>query len=173
MLYGKERDIWFAAGCFWGAQKFFKLVDGVVFTEVGFANGWEIDPTYKQVYTDETGHAECVHVRYDPEKVSLERLVNLFLNMIDPFSLNKQGEDEGTRYRTGVYYNNVEDREVIETVLRSFEDQAGRKSAVELQPLRCFYKAEEYHQNYLDKNPGGYCHLSPAIFELARKTLDE
>lgn len=173
LLYGKERDIWFAAGCFWGAQKFFKLVDGVVFTEVGFANGWETDPTYKQVYTDETGHAECVHVRYDPEKVSLERLVNLFLNMIDPFSLNKQGEDEGTRYRTGVYYDNVEDREVIETVLRSFEDQAGRKSAVELQPLRCFYKAEEYHQNYLDKNPGGYCHLSPAIFDLARKTLDE
>lgn len=173
LLYGKERDIWFAAGCFWGAQKFFKLVDGVVFTEVGFANGWEIDPTYKQVYTDETGHAECVHVRYDPEKVSLERLVNLFLNMIDPFSLNKQGEDEGTRYRTGVYYDNGEDREVIETVLGSFENKAGRKSAVELQPLRCFYKAEEYHQNYLDKNPGGYCHLSPAIFELARKTLDE
>lgn len=173
LLYGKERDIWFAAGCFWGAQKFFKLVDGVVFTEVGFANGWETDPTYKQVYTDETGHAECVHVRYDPEKVSLERLVNLFLNMIDPFSLNKQGEDEGTRYRTGVYYDNGEDREVIETVLGSFENKAGRKSAVELQPLRCFYKAEEYHQNYLDKNPGGYCHISPAIFELARKTLDE
>lgn len=173
LLYGKERDIWFAAGCFWGAQKFFKLVDGVVFTEVGFANGWEIDPTYKQVYTDETGHAECVHVRYDPEKVSLERLVNLFLNMIDPFSLNKQGEDEGTRYRTGVYYDNGEDREVIETVLGSFENKAGRKSAVELQPLRCFYKAEEYHQNYLVKNPGGYCHLSPAIFELARKTLEE
>lgn len=143
-------------------------MDGVVFTEVGFANGWEIDPTYKQVYTDETGHAECVHVRYDPEKVSLERLVNLFLNMIDPFSLNKQGEDEGTRYRTGVYYDNGEDREVIETVLGSFENKAGRKSAVELQPLRCFYKAEEYHQNYLDKNPGGYCHLSPAIFELAQ-----
>ena len=173
LLYGKERDIWFAAGCFWGAQKFFKLVDGVVFTEVGFANGWETDPTYKQVYTDETGHAECVHVRYDPEKVSLERLVNLFLNMIDPFSLNKQGEDEGTRYRTGVYYDNGEDREVIETVLGSFENKAGRKSAVELQPLRCFYKAEEYHQNYLDKNPGGYCHLSPAIFELAQKTPKE
>ena len=173
LLYGKERDIWFAAGCFWGAQKFFKHVDGVVFTEVGFANGWETDPTYKQVYTDETGHAECVHVRYDPEKVSLERLVNLFLNMIDPFSLNKQGEDEGTRYRTGVYYDNGEDREVIGTVLGSFENKAGRKSAVELQPLRCFYKAEEYHQNYLDKNPGGYCHISPAIFELARKTLDE
>lgn len=171
LLYGKERDIWFAAGCFWGAQKFFKLVDGVVFTEVGFANGWEIDPTYKQVYTDETGHAECVHVRYDPEKVSLERLVNLFLNMIDPFSLNKQGEDEGTRYRTGVYYDNGEDREVIETVLGSFENKAGRKSAVELQPLRCFYKAEEYHQNYLDKNPGGYCHLSPAILNSPGKHL--
>ncbi len=170
MLYGNERDIWFAAGCFWGAQKFFKLVNGVVFTEVGFANGWEINPTYKQVYTDETGHAECVHVRYDPEKVSLNELVRLFLKMIDPFSQNKQGEDEGTRYRTGVYYENADDRKVIEKGLASFENQSGKKSVVEVQPLRCFYKAEEYHQNYLDKNPGGYCHLSPAIFDLARKT---
>lgn len=170
MLYGNERDIWFAAGCFWGAQKFFKLVNGVVFTEVGFANGWEINPTYKQVYTDETGHAECVHVRYDPEKVSLNELVRLFLKMIDPFSLNKQGEDEGTRYRTGVYYENADDRNVIEKGLASFENQSGKKSVVEVLPLRCFYKAEEYHQNYLDKNPGGYCHLSPAIFDLARKT---
>ncbi len=173
LLYGNERDIWFAAGCFWGAQKFFKLVDGVVFTEVGFANGWEINPTYKQVYTDETGHAECVHVRYDPVKVSLVQLVRLLLKMIDPFSLNKQGEDEGTRYRTGIYYDNGDDREAIENVLRPFEEQVGRKSAVEVQPLRCFYKAEEYHQNYLDKNPGGYCHLSPAIFDLARRKPHE
>ncbi len=169
LLYGKGRDIWFAGGCFWGAQKFFKLVDGVVFTEVGFANGWEITPTYKQVYADETGHAECVHVRFDPEMVSLEELVRLFLKMVDPFSLNKQGEDEGTRYRTGIYYDSGDDREVIENVLGSFEERAGRKSAVEVQPLRCFYKAEEYHQDYLEKNPGGYCHLSPAVFELARK----
>ncbi len=173
MLYENERDIWFAAGCFWGAQKFFKLIDGVVFTEVGFANGREINPTYKQVYTDETGHAECVHVRYDPAKVSLEQLVRLFLKMIDPFSLNKQGEDEGTRYRTGIYFDNNDDREVIGRVLRTFEEQAGKKSAVEIQPLRCFYKAEEYHQNYLDKNPNGYCHLSPAIFDLARKKPHE
>lgn len=169
LLYGKGSDIWFAGGCFWGAQKFFKLVDGVVFTEVGFANGWEITPTYKQVYADETGHAECVHVRFDPEMVSLEGLVRLFLRMVDPFSLNKQGEDVGTRYRTGIYYDSGDDREVIENVLGSFEERAGRKSAVEVQPLRCFYKAEEYHQDYLEKNPGGYCHLSPAVFELARK----
>ena len=88
--------------------------------------------------------------------------------MIDPFSLNKQGEDEGTRYRTGVYYDNGEDREVIGTVLGSFENKAGRKSAVELQPLRCFYKAEEYHQNYLDKNPGGYCHVSWGMIAKAK-----
>lgn len=169
LLYGKERDIWFAAGCFWGTQKFFKLVGGVVFTEVGFANGWEMNPTYEQVYTDKTGHAECVHLRYDPEKVSLEELVRLFLKMIDPFSQNRQGEDEGTRYRTGIYYDNVDDLDVIADPLRSLEERTGRKPAVEIQPLRCFYKAEEYHQNYLDKNPGGYCHLSPAIFELARK----
>lgn len=170
LLYVKERDIWFAAGCFWGAQKFFKLVAGVTFTEVGFANGWEVNPTYKHVYTDETGHAECVHVRYEPDKVSLEELVRLFLKIIDPFSQNRQGEDEGTRYRTGIYYEDAgKDRPVIDAVIRPFEKEAGRRVAIEVEPLRCFYKAEDYHQNYLDKNPGGYCHLSPALFDLARK----
>lgn len=169
MLYGGERDIWFAAGCFWGAQKFFELVDGVVSTEVGFANGWEADPTYKRVYTDQTGHAECVHVRYDPEKVSLKRLVGLFMNIIDPFSVNRQGGDEGTRYRTGVYFEDENDLGEIKEVIGSFERQAGRPSAVEIEPLSCFYKAEEYHQDYLDKTPGGYCHLSPKVFELASK----
>ena len=103
-----EKEIWFAAGCFWGAQKFFKLVDGVVRTEVGFVrtevgfvNGRTENPTYEQVYKDDTGYAECVHIIYDPALVSLERLAGLFFRIIDPLSLNKQGEDEGTRDRTG------------------------------------------------------------------------
>lgn len=165
---GTEREIWFAAGCFWGAQKFFKKVEGVVFTEVGFVNGRTQNPTYNEVYTDRTGHAECVHLRYEPEKVSLKKLVGLFLKVVDPFSVNKQGEDEGTRYRTGIYYEDERDFDIIEKEILSFEKEAGRNVAVEIEEMRCFYRAEEYHQDYLDKNPGGYCHLSPEIFKLAK-----
>ena len=169
LVYGSARDIWFAAGCFWGAQKFFKLIDGVEFTEVGFANGRVPNPSYKEVYTDTTGHAECVHVRYDPSRVSLEHLAELYFKTIDPLSLNKQGEDEGTRYRTGVYYEDGQDRIVLEKVYNAVRDRLGVSSMpVELFPLKCFYTAEEYHQDYLDKNPGGYCHLGPDIFKLAK-----
>lgn len=169
LVYGPSRDIWFAAGCFWGAQKFFKRIEGVEFTEVGFANGWAENPSYKQVYTDQTGHAECVHVRYNPEVVSLERLTELFFKIIDPLSLNKQGEDEGTRYRTGVYYKDEKDREVLARVFARVMAELGVDSMpVELLPLEAFYTAEEYHQDYLDKNPGGYCHLNPELFKLVK-----
>ncbi len=168
LVIGPQKDIWFAAGCFWGAQKFFKLVDGVEFTEVGFCNGRLKDPTYEQVYTDTTGHAECVHVRYNPSVVSLQHLTELFFKIIDPLSLNKQGEDVGTRYRTGVYYDNTQDARVLSEVFHKTKQALGVEDfPVELLPLECFYPAEEYHQDYLDKNPTGYCHLSPAIFKLA------
>ena len=167
LVFGCARDIWFAAGCFWGAQKFFKRIPGVLSTEVGFANGWTENPTYEQVYTDGTGHAECVHVRYDPETVSLERLAGLYFRIIDPLSLNKQGEDEGTRYRTGVYFEDESDLETLSRVFGKVMDELGVNSMpVELSHLKCFYPAEEYHQDYLDKNPGGYCHLSPELFDL-------
>lgn len=170
LIYGPQKDIWFAAGCFWGAQKFFKLIEGVEFTEVGFANGQLENPSYKQVYTDTTGHAECVHVRYNPAVVSLQELTQLYFQIIDPLSLNKQGEDEGTRYRTGIYYEDEQDRAILEKEYLRVEKELGVKSLpVELLPLTCFYRAEEYHQDYLDKNPGGYCHLSPALFELAKQ----
>lgn len=170
LAYGPQCDIWFAAGCFWGAQKFFKLIEGVEFTEVGFANGRLKNPTYEQVYTDTTGHAECVHVKYNPEVVSLEELAGLYFKIIDPLSLNKQGGDEGTRYRTGVFYADESDLPVLENVFASVKKDLGVASIpVELLPLLCFYPADEYHQDYLDKNPGGYCHLSPAVFKLARK----
>lgn len=170
LIYGPQKDIWFAAGCFWGAQKFFKLIEGVEFTEVGFANGQLENPSYKQVYTDTTGHAECVHVRYNPAVVSLQELTQLYFQIIDPLSLNKQGEDEGTRYRTGIYYEDEQDRAILEKEYQRVEKELGVKSLpVELLPLTCFYRAEEYHQDYLDKNPGGYCHLSPALFELAKQ----
>lgn len=168
-LYPEEQDIWFAAGCFWGAQKFFKLVKGVTFTEVGFVNGNTENPTYKEVYTDTTGHAECVHVRYLPKVVSLAELTQLYFKIIDPLSLNRQGEDNGTRYRTGVYYKNDKDLATIKTIFEQEERSLGTKLMVELLPLQCFYTAEEYHQDYLDKNPNGYCHLSSSIFEWVKQ----
>ncbi len=168
LIIGPQKDIWFAAGCFWGAQKFFKLVEGVEFTEVGFCNGNLDNPTYQEVYTDTTGHAECVHVRYNPSVVSLRHLTELFFKIIDPLSLNKQGEDVGTRYRTGVYYDNQKDAEELASVFSQIRQSLGVESfPVELLPLKCFFPADEYHQDYLDKNPSGYCHLSPAIFKLA------
>lgn len=101
-----NKHIYLAGGCFWGTEHFFKQIAGVVETEVGFANGQTDKPTYEQVYTDTTGYAETVHVTYDPDKVSLEFLLHMFFVAIDPTSLNKQGHDEGTRYRTGIYYTN-------------------------------------------------------------------
>ena len=168
LAYGPSKEIWFAAGCFWGAQKFFKRVPGVDFTEVGFANGQLPNPSYEQVYTDTTGHSECVHVRYDPSQVNLGKLTELFFRIIDPLSLNKQGADEGTRYRTGVYYSNPEDLPAISNQFQRVESELGVSAlAVELLPLRSFFRAEDYHQDYLDKNPNGYCHLSPEVFKLA------
>ena len=163
------RDLYFAAGCFWGAQKFFSLVKGVTFTEVGFANGFTENPTYKEVYTDQTGYAETVHLQYDTDIVMEERLTDMFLQAIDPLSLNKQGEDEGTRYRTGVYYVSEDQVPGIRAALDRTAEALGAPLAVELLPLRNFYRAEEYHQDYLEKNPTGYCHLSPAIFRIAKE----
>ena len=163
------RDLYFAAGCFWGAQKFFSLVKGVTFTEVGFANGFTENPTYKEVYTDQTGYAETVHLQYDTKIVTEERLTELFLQAIDPLSLNKQGEDEGTRYRTGVYYVSEDQVPGIRAALDRTAEALESALAVELLPLRNFYRAEEYHQDYLEKNPTGYCHLSPAIFKIAKE----
>lgn len=169
---GSERDIYLAAGCFWGAEKYLKLIEGVTFTEVGFANGNTENPTYKEVYTDQTGYAETVHLRYNPSIVSLRFLLEMYFKAIDPTSLNKQGEDEGTRYRTGIYYSDSADRTVIDEVVAEEAKKYGLPLCVEVEPLHNFYPADEYHQDYLDKNPSGYCHLPVALFELAKKAKD-
>lgn len=169
---GSEHDIYLAAGCFWGAEKYLKLIEGVTFTEVGFANGNTENPTYKEVYTDQTGYAETVHLRYNTAVVSLRFLLEMYFKAIDPTSLNKQGEDEGTRYRTGIYYTNSADRTVIDKVVAEEAKKYELPLCVEVEPLRNFYPADEYHQDYLDKNPSGYCHLPVALFELAKKAKD-
>jgi peptide methionine sulfoxide reductase msrA/msrB len=163
------KDIYLAGGCFWGTEHFFKQIAGVMATEVGFANGHTIDPTYEQVYTDATGHAETVHVVYDPAQVSLEFLLQMFFVAIDPTSLNKQGHDEGTRYRTGIYYTDPADRAVIDRVYAEQQTKYAQPLVVEREPLSSFYPADEYHQDYLDKHPDGYCHLPLSLFAFARQ----
>lgn len=162
------KEIYFAGGCFWGTEHYFKQINGVISTEVGYANGNTDNPKYEEVYTDKTGYAECVKVIYDPCVITLKYLVELFFRSIDPLSLNQQGNDCGTRYRTGVYYTDSDDIKEIESVFKSVESAVGESLAVELEPLRNFYPAEEYHQAYLDKNPNGYCHIPLELMMMAR-----
>lgn len=163
-----RKQIYFAGGCFWGPEHFFKQINGVVETETGFANGNTISPTYEEVYTDTTGYAETVHVTYDADMVSLELLLRMFFVAIDPTSLNKQGHDEGTRYRTGIYYTDAADLPLIEQIYAEEQNKDNEPFVVEKQPLKNVFPADEFHQDYLDKHPDGYCHLPKALFEFAR-----
>lgn len=166
------KEIFLAGGCFWGTEHYFKQIEGVADTEVGFANGQVAHPTYQEVYTDQTGHAETVRIAYHPEVVSLRFLLQMFFKAIDPTSLNRQGHDEGTRYRTGIYYVDAADLPVIEEVYAAEQQHYAQPLAVEILPLQSFYAAEEYHQDYLDKKPDGYCHLPLSLFEFARKAKE-
>ena len=155
----KMKEIYFAGGCFWGTEKVFKSCPGVKSTTVGYANGHTENPTYHEVCTDTTGHRETVKVEYDPKEISLEKLLQVFFLVIDPKVKNRQGNDWGSQYQTGVYYSDPEEKLLLEAV---FEEKKRNihPFCVELSPLKHFWPAEEYHQDYLDKNPGGYCHIS-------------
>jgi len=167
---GKNRKvIYFAGGCFWGTEHFFQQVRGVVKTQVGYANGTTKNPTYKEVITGNTGFAEAVKVTYEPQEVDLELLLDLFFQTIDPTSLNRQANDIGTQYRSGIYYVDAEDQFKITQKIQALAAQYTQDIVVEVEPLASFYTAETYHQKYLDKNPGGYCHIGADLFELARK----
>ena len=128
-----------------------------------------IYPTYQDVCTDETGFAETVRVCYDPTVIGLDTLLTMYFLAIDPLSVNKQGEDEGTQYRTGIYYCDSTDLPLIEQKMDEVAERYNGPLAVEVQPLRNFYPAEDYHQDYLEKNPTGYCHVPVALFEMARR----
>lgn len=171
-----NKEIYFAAGCFWGAQHFFAQVHGVKEATAGYVNGHRAEaPTYEEVYTDTTGFAETVKVVYDEQKTSLQELVSLFFEIIDPTGVNRQGGDVGTRYRTGVYYTDAAERADIEPVFAQERNRLGERSgelAVQLEPLRNFFPAEERHQAYLDKNPGGYCHVPLKTFRYLRLYQD-
>lgn len=161
--------IYLAGGCFWGTQHYMSQFEGVLETVAGYANGSLPDPTYRQVYTDETGHVECVKVVYDPLLISLETICRLFFKSIDPLLKNRQGEDIGTRYRTGLYWSDADDESVVDTIYEEVQSRRSQALAVEKGPLKCFYTAEEYHQDYLVKNPEGYCHLSVDLMRSARR----
>ena len=162
------KEIYLAAGCFWGAEHYLKCVRGIVKTETGYANGNISHPTYREVYTDRTGYAETVHVVYDPDVLGLDRLIQVYFKAIDPTSLNKQGGDEGTRYRTGIYYTDPSDRPVIDKVFDEQQAKFEEPLVVERLPLKNFFTADERHQDYLDKNPDGYCHLPLQLFAFSR-----
>lgn len=153
------REIYLAGGCYWGVEKYVSNIKGVLKTTVGFANGDTEHPTYEQVRYHNTGHAETVKVVYDEKQLPLSVLLKLFYLIIDPISVDKQGEDEGHQYRTGIYFVDSEDEEIIIRSLQELGVQVGALPTVEACPLVHFYDAEEYHQKYLDKNPGGYCHV--------------
>ena len=154
----KSKTIYLAGGCFWGVQKFLDQFDGIIETEVGYANGATSYPSYEDVCHG-SGHAETVKVVYDTDLISLETLLEHYFRIIDPISVNRQGNDIGVQYRTGIYYVDEEDSEAIENYLAIVQSKYGRLLAVEVKGLEAYYPAEEYHQKYLDKNPGGYCHI--------------
>ena len=159
------RTIYLAGGCFWGMQKYLDQFDGVQETEVGYANGPDEKPSYEDVCRS-VGHAETVRVVYDEARLPLEKLLDYYFLVIDPLSVNRQGHDSGLQYRTGVYYTEEAQLPAIKAVFAREQAKAGAPLAVALEPLRNFFSAEEYHQKYLDKNPGGYCHIPARFFSL-------
>lgn len=153
------KEIVVAGGCFWGVQAFYQRAKGVVDTTVGYAQGQGIHPTYEEVCKQEDQFVEVCRVVYDETILSLHKILEYLFRIIDPTSLNQQGNDIGIQYRTGVYYKDQEDREIILSFLQEQQINYDKKIVVECLELTSFYTAEAYHQKYLDKNPMGYCHI--------------
>ena len=151
--------IYLAGGCFWGVEKYFSLVKGIIKTEVGYANGTLDNPKYEDLKHGLDDASETVKIDYDENVITLEKILELYLRVIDPYSLNRQGEDEGLQYRTGIYYISSFDESIIKKYI---SNHLSNNHKIEILPLRKFYKAEDYHQNYLNKNPNGYCHINMA-----------
>ncbi|MGG7325413.1 peptide-methionine (S)-S-oxide reductase MsrA [Clostridium baratii] len=153
------REIVLGGGCFWGIQEFMSRLKGVKKTEVGYANGRGENPTYEDICNNNTYYAEVCKILYDENEISLEIILEEFWSIIDPTILNRQGNDIGSQYRTGIYYTDKNDIEIIETSKNKEQQKYSKKIVTEVKPLEKYYKAEEYHQDYLKKNPGGYCHI--------------
>lgn len=153
------KEIVLAGGCFWGVEEFLSRINGVIKTEVGYANGNTLNPTYEDVCYKNTYFAEVCKVTYDENTLSLQNLLKKFFTIINPTSLNRQGNDVGSQYRTGIYYLDEKDIPVIQSIKKEEQTKYSKTIVTEVKPLRNYYKAEDYHQNYLKKNPNGYCHI--------------
>ncbi|OOR98252.1 peptide-methionine (S)-S-oxide reductase [Haemophilus paracuniculus] len=153
-----NKEIYLAGGCFWGVEAFMQRIRGVIDAQSGYANGNTLNPTYQEVCKG-SGHAEVVKVTYNPAQISLAKLLDYYFKVIDPVSINQQGEDKGIQYRTGIYYVDPQDEPTIRTALVELQKGYNQPLAVENEPLEQYFPAEEYHQDYLDKNPTGYCHI--------------
>lgn len=153
------KTIVLGGGCFWGMEAYFKRLHGILKTEVGYANGQTLEPTYKEVCTNTTGHAEVLYLEYDPSLITLETILTHLWKVIDPTLLNRQGGDIGSQYRTGIYYLDEADVPVIHASKDNEQLKYEKPIVTEVEPLKYYYPAEEYHQDYLTKNPGGYCHI--------------
>lgn len=152
------KEIYLAGGCFWGVEAYFKNIDGIVDTEVGYANGNTDQTTYQDL--KRTDHAETVHIKYDEGMISLEKILEYLYYIVDPFSVNKQGNDMGCQYRTGIY---SEDKNVLNRVNEFIKEKQAKEDSeiqIEVEELKNYIVAEDYHQDYLDKNPTGYCHIN-------------
>ena len=153
------KEIYLAGGCFWGVDEYMSRIEGVLETNVGYANGTKENPSYEQVCTGTTGHTETTLIKYDENILPLEELLNRFWKIINPTLLNRQGGDIGNQYRTGIYYTDESDLPVINKTLLQQQEKYDSPIVTEILPLKVYYEAEDYHQNYLKKNPGGYCHI--------------
>ena len=169
----KNKLVFLAGGCFWGTEKYISLIPGVVRTEVGYANGLTEYPTYEDVCYNNSGHAETVLVEYDPDKLELSLLLDLFYDVIDPTSQDRQGNDVGSQYRTGIYYIDDSLRDTIDKSISALIGRTDGTVVIEVMPLENYYTAEEYHQKYLDKNPDGYCHIGSAEFDKLEQHFSE
>ncbi|WP_192598568.1 peptide-methionine (R)-S-oxide reductase MsrB [Sporosarcina limicola] len=155
----KLEEIWLAGGCFWGVESYMARVYGVADVTSGYANGHTEDPTYEKIIKGDTGYAETVHILYDPERVDLEKLLTYYFKIIDPTVLNRQGNDRGVQYRTGIYFKTPADKDIIDKIVVKEQKKYEDKIVTEIEPLASYTLAEDYHQDYLEKNPEGYCHV--------------
>lgn len=153
------KEIILAGGCFWGVEEFLSRIDGVIETEVAYVNGRTENPTYEEICDGNTNYAEACLVKYNENILTLEQILDSFWTIINPTSLNKQGNDVGSQYRTGIYYLDALDIPVINESKNKIQKNYDKIIITEVLPLEKYYKAEEYHQKYLKKNPNGYCHI--------------
>ncbi|MCI1244632.1 MAG: peptide-methionine (S)-S-oxide reductase MsrA [Bacilli bacterium] len=161
-----RKIIFLAGGCFWGVEAYFQKLKGVTNTEVGYCNGNVAFPKYEDLKTGKATHAETVKIEYEDSVISLSGLLEHYLRFVDPYSVDRQGEDEGRQYRSGIYYNDVLDGVEAVSYLSSHLKPGWK---IEVQMMRNFYPAEERHQHYLSKNPGGYCHVNLDLIKPSEK----